>query len=58
MCVYIVWRTWNGLACNMCGFNVFMMQIDYAKISCKEDVHICCTNFAKKIEQNSNETTG
>jgi hypothetical protein len=24
------------------------MQIDYVKISCKEDVHICYTNFAKK----------
>jgi hypothetical protein len=24
------------------------MQIDYVKISCKEDVHICGTNFAKK----------
>jgi hypothetical protein len=33
------------------------MQIDYVKISCKEDVHICHTNFAKKMEQNSCETT-
>jgi hypothetical protein len=24
------------------------MQIDYVKISCKEDVHICRTNFVKK----------
>jgi hypothetical protein len=32
------------------------MQIDYVKISCKEDVHICRTNFAKKMEQNSHET--
>jgi hypothetical protein len=22
------------------------------KISCKEDVHICCTNFVKKMERN------
>jgi hypothetical protein len=28
--------------------NVFIMHIDYVKISCKEDVHICCTNFVKK----------
>jgi hypothetical protein len=41
----------------MCDINVFMMQIDYVKISCKEDVHICHTNFAKKIERNSHETT-
>jgi hypothetical protein len=34
-----------------------MMQIDYVKISCKEDVHICCTNFAKRMEQNLHETT-
>jgi hypothetical protein len=27
------------------------------KISCKEDVHICCVNFAKKMEQNLHETT-
>jgi hypothetical protein len=27
------------------------------KISCKEDVHICHTNFAKKMEQNLHETT-
>jgi hypothetical protein len=25
------------------------MQIDYVKISCKEDVHICRTNFAKQL---------
>jgi hypothetical protein len=25
-----------------------MMQIDYVKISCKEDVHICHTDFAIK----------
>jgi hypothetical protein len=36
--------------------NVFMMQIDYVKISCKKDVHICCTNFAKTMEQNLHET--
>jgi hypothetical protein len=40
----------------MWDINVFIMQIDYVKISCKEDVHICCTYFAKKIEQNSHET--
>jgi hypothetical protein len=33
------------------------MQIDYVKISCKEDIHICRTNFAKQIEQNLDETT-
>jgi hypothetical protein len=33
------------------------MQIDYVKISCKEDVHICHTNFAKKMEWNLHETT-
>jgi hypothetical protein len=27
------------------------MQIDYVKISCKEDVHICRTNFAKQMER-------
>jgi hypothetical protein len=37
--------------------NVFLMQIDYLKISCKEDVHICCTNFAKRMEQILHETT-
>jgi hypothetical protein len=37
--------------------NVFIMQIDYVKISCKEDVHICYTNFAKKMERNLHETT-
>jgi hypothetical protein len=37
--------------------NVFIMQIDYVKISCKEDVHICHTNFAKQIERNLHETT-
>jgi hypothetical protein len=37
--------------------NVFKMQIDYVKISCKEDVHICHTNFAKKIERNLHEIT-
>jgi hypothetical protein len=26
------------------------------KISCTKDVHICRTNFAKKIEQNLHET--
>jgi hypothetical protein len=33
------------------------MQIDYVKISYKEDVHICRTNFAKQMEQNLHETT-
>ena len=28
------------------------MQIDHVKISCKEDVLIRQTNFAKKMEQN------
>jgi hypothetical protein len=27
------------------------------KISCKEDVPICPTNFEKKMEQNLHETT-
>jgi hypothetical protein len=33
------------------------MKIDYVKISCKEDVHICHTNFAKEMERNLHETT-
>jgi hypothetical protein len=33
------------------------MRIDYVKISCKKDVHICCTNFAKQMERNLHETT-
>jgi hypothetical protein len=33
------------------------MQIDYVKISCKEDVHICRTDFVKKMERNLHETT-
>jgi hypothetical protein len=33
------------------------MQIDYVKISCKEDVYICPTNFAKQMERNLHETT-
>jgi hypothetical protein len=37
--------------------NVFIMQLDYIKISCKENVHICCTNFAKILEQNLHEIT-
>jgi hypothetical protein len=41
----------------MWGVIVFIMQIDYVKISYKEDVHICHTNFAKKIEQNLHEIT-
>jgi hypothetical protein len=51
--------TWNGLVRNTWGINVFIMQIDYMKISCKKDVlnHICHTNFAKKMEQNLHETT-
>jgi hypothetical protein len=32
------------------------MQIDYVKISYKEDIHICCTNSAKKMEKNLHET--
>jgi hypothetical protein len=47
----------NGLARNMWGVNVFIMQIDYMKISCKEDVPICPTNFAKKMERNLHKTT-
>jgi hypothetical protein len=35
----------------------FIMQIGYVKISCKEDVHICRTNFEKKMERNWHETT-
>jgi hypothetical protein len=27
------------------------------KILCKEDVHICHTNFAKRMNRNSHETT-
>ena len=27
------------------------------KLACKEDVHICCTNFAKEMKQNLHETT-
>jgi hypothetical protein len=41
----------------MWGINVFIMQIDYVKISYKEDVHICGTNFAKQMERNLHETT-
>jgi hypothetical protein len=41
----------------MWGVNVFIMQIDYVKILCKEDVHICRTNFAKHLEQNLQGTT-
>jgi hypothetical protein len=37
--------------------NVFIMQINYVKISCKEDVHICRTNFTKQMEWNSHERT-
>jgi hypothetical protein len=33
------------------------MQMDYVKISFKEDLHICHTNFAKKMERNLHETT-
>jgi hypothetical protein len=56
-CVFIVWKTWNGLASDMCGINVFIMQIDYVKILCKKDVYIFRTNFIKKLEWNSHETT-
>jgi hypothetical protein len=45
------------IARNTWGINVFIMQTDYMKISCKEDVHICRTNFAKKMERNSHERT-
>jgi hypothetical protein len=41
----------------MWGINVFIKQIDYMKISCKEDVHISCINFAKPMEWNLHETT-
>jgi hypothetical protein len=34
-----------------------MMLIDYVKISYKEYVHICRTNFAKEMKQNLHETT-
>jgi hypothetical protein len=40
-----------------CRGNVLVMQIDYVKISYEDDVHICCTNFSKKIEQNLHEST-
>jgi hypothetical protein len=33
------------------------MQIDDVKISYKEDVHICRTNFVKQMERNLHETT-
>jgi hypothetical protein len=33
------------------------MQIDYVKLSCKEDVHNCHTKFAKQMEQNLHETS-
>jgi hypothetical protein len=33
-----------------CGINVFIIQIGYIKISYKENAHICCTNFAKRME--------
>jgi hypothetical protein len=33
------------------------MQIDYVKISYKEDVHMCGTNFAKQMERNLYEIT-
>jgi hypothetical protein len=32
------------------------MQIEHVKVSCKEDVYICRTNFAKKMERNLHET--
>ena len=41
----------------MWNINVFIMQIEYVKISCKEDVHIYCANFTKNVERNSHETT-
>jgi hypothetical protein len=41
----------------MWGINVFIMQIDYVKISSKEDVHISRTNFGKKMERNLHERT-
>ena len=33
------------------------MQIDGVKISYKEDVHICYTNFANQMERNLHEIT-
>jgi hypothetical protein len=33
------------------------MQIDYVKISCKEDIHTCHTNFAKRMGRHLHETT-
>jgi hypothetical protein len=33
------------------------MQINNVKISCKEDVHIYCTDFIKDMKLNSQETT-
>jgi hypothetical protein len=39
--------TWNELAYNMYCIYVFIIQIDYVKISYKKSVHIYCTNFAK-----------
>jgi hypothetical protein len=41
----------------MWDINAFIKQIDYVQLSCKEDVHIYRTNFAKKMEQNLHETT-
>ena len=41
----------------MWDFDVFIIQIDYVKVSCKEDVHICHTNFKKQMERNLYETT-
>jgi 23S rRNA U2552 (ribose-2'-O)-methylase RlmE/FtsJ len=60
ICVYIVGYDtieWNRLAHTTCGINVFIMQIDYVKISYNENVHIIYTNFAKKLEQSLHETT-
>jgi hypothetical protein len=41
----------------MWGMNVFIVQVDYVKISYKKDIYICHTNFAKKKERNLHETT-
>ena len=41
------WCMWNGVLCNTCGTNVFIMEIDYVKISCEENGYIYCKNFVK-----------
>jgi hypothetical protein len=39
--------------CKVYTTNINMFFAWYLYISCKEDVYIYCTNFAKKMEQNS-----